>query len=91
MLDKPFPALNLEETKKLRSISPLPLVADENSITSNDLNALREAVRRVHFKYFPEKHGSSFVTNAMVDQIIDWYGPEVVEKSMKVLVDKGLR
>jgi len=62
-----------------------------NTLKQEDLNALREAVRRVHFKYFPEKHGSSFVTNAMVDQIIDWYGPEVVEKSMKVLVDKGLR
>ena len=37
-IEQPFPALNLEDTKKLRSISPLPLVADENSVTSNDLN-----------------------------------------------------
>ena len=36
-IEQPFPALNLK-TQKLRSISPLPLVADENSITSNDLN-----------------------------------------------------
>ena len=62
-----------------------------NTLKQEDLNALREAVRRIHFKYFDKKHGSSFVTNAMVDQIIEWYGPEVVEKSMKVLVDKGLR
>ena len=62
-----------------------------NSLKQEDLNALREAVKRIHFKYFDQKHSASFVTNAMVDQIIDWYGPEVVEKSMKVLVDKGLR
>jgi len=62
-----------------------------NTLKQEDLNALREAVKRVHFKHFDQKHGKGFVTTAMLDQIIDWYGPEVVEKSMKVLVDKGLR
>ena len=40
-IEQPFPALNLEDTK-VRSISPLPLLADENSVTSNDLNSLRK-------------------------------------------------
>ena len=62
-----------------------------NTLKQEDLNLLREAVKRVHFHYVGKKHGKSAITNAMVDQIIDWYGPEVVEKSMKVLVDKGLQ
>lgn len=62
-----------------------------NTLKEEDLNALREAVKRVHFKHFDRKHGKMFVTTAMLDQIIEWYGPEVVEKSMKVIVDKGLR
>jgi L-alanine-DL-glutamate epimerase-like enolase superfamily enzyme len=49
-IEQPFPALNLEETKKLRSISPLPLVADENSVTSSDLNALREVFDGINIK-----------------------------------------
>ena len=62
-----------------------------NTLKQEDLSALREAVKRIHFKYYPEKHGQQALSNAMLDQIIEWYGPEVVEKSMKVLVDKGLR
>ena len=50
LIEQPFPALNLEDTKKLRSISPLPLVADENSVTSNDLNALREVFDGINIK-----------------------------------------
>ena len=49
-IEQPFPALNLEDTKKLRSISPLPLVADENSVTSNDLNTLKEAFDGINIK-----------------------------------------
>jgi len=62
-----------------------------NTLKQEDLAALRAAVKKIHFQYFDDKYGSSFVTNAMADHIIEWYGPEVVEKSMKVLVDKGLR
>ena len=50
LIEQPFPALNLEDTKKLRSISPLPLVADENSVTSNDLYALREVFDGINVK-----------------------------------------
>ena len=49
-IEQPFPALNLEDTKKLRSISPLPLVADENSVTSNDLNSLKEVFDGINIK-----------------------------------------
>ena len=59
------------------------------TLKQEDLNLLREAVKRVHFKHFDKKHGSNFVTTAMLDQIIEWYGPEVVEKSMKFLTDNG--
>lgn len=62
-----------------------------NTLKQEDLQLLREAVKRVHFKEFEKKHGKQKLTTAMVDQIIEWYGPEVVEKSMKVIVDKGLR
>jgi len=49
-IEQPFPALNLEDTKKLRSISPLPLLADENSVTSNDLNNLKDVYDGINIK-----------------------------------------
>ena len=49
-IEQPFPALNLEDTKKLRSISPLPLVADENSVTSNDLNIIKGVFDGINIK-----------------------------------------
>ena len=39
-VEQPFSASNLMDTKMLKNISPLPLIADENSIVSNDLEAL---------------------------------------------------
>ena len=52
---------------------------------------LRGIVKKVHFQHFDEKHGSSFVTNKMLDQMIDSIGPEVVERMIKFGVDRGLR
>ena len=49
-IEQPFPALNLNDTKMLRSISPLPLVADENSVTSNDLDALKGVFDGINIK-----------------------------------------
>ena len=49
-IEQPFPALNLNDTKMLRSISPLPLVADENSVTSNDLDALEGVFDGINIK-----------------------------------------
>ena len=49
-IEQPFPALNLNDTKMLRSISPLPLVADEDSVTSNDLNSLEGVFDGINIK-----------------------------------------
>ena len=62
-----------------------------NTLKQEDLRLLRNIVRKEHFKFFAKKHGSSFVTNYMVDNIIDNIGPEVAENMIKLGVDKGLR
>lgn len=61
------------------------------SLKQEELTMLRRLVKKVHFQYFDEKHGRSFVTNKMLDQMIDSIGPEVVERMIKFGVDKGLR
>lgn len=61
------------------------------SLKQEELTMLRRLVKKVHFQYFDEKHGSSFVTNKMLDQMIDSIGPEIVERMIKFGVDKGLR
>jgi len=52
---------------------------------------LRGIVKKVHFQHVDEKHGKMFVTNYMLDQVIDNIGPDVAECMIKVGVDKGLR
>ncbi len=52
---------------------------------------LRGIVKKVHFKHFDEKHGASYVTNYMLDNVIDNIGPDVAECMIKAGVDKGLR
>ena len=49
-IEQPFSALNLKDTKRLKSISPLPLIADENSISSNDLNGLVDCFDGINIK-----------------------------------------
>lgn len=61
------------------------------SLKQEELTMLRRLVKKVHFQYFDEKHGRSFVTNKMLDQMIDSIGPEIVERMIKFGVDKGLR
>jgi len=61
------------------------------SLKQEELTMLRRLVKKVHFQYFDEKHGRSFVTNKMLDQMIDSIGPEVAERMIKFGVDKGLR
>lgn len=56
-----------------------------------ELRMLRRIVKKVHFQHFDEKHGSSFVTNKMLDGVIDNIGPDVAEAMIKAGVDKGLR
>jgi hypothetical protein len=52
---------------------------------------LRRIVKRVHFQHFDEKHGASYVTNYMLDNVIDNIGPDVAECMIKTGVDQGLR
>tara|TARA_R100001463_G_scaffold86572_1_gene141428 strand:- start:306 stop:506 length:201 start_codon:yes stop_codon:yes gene_type:complete len=56
-----------------------------------ELTMLRRIVKKVHFQHFDKKHGKSFVTNTMVDNVIDNIGPDVAETMIKFGVDKGLR
>lgn len=62
-----------------------------NTLKQEELTMLRSIVKKVHFQHFDVKHGQMFVTNKMLDQMIDSIGPEVAERMIKFGVDKGLR
>ena len=64
-IEQPFPAVNLKDTKKLKSISPLPLIADENSISSIDLNGLVNCFDGINIKLM--KCGSFDEALRMID------------------------
>ena len=50
-----------------------------NSLKPEELRLLRGIVKGIHFQHFDEKHGKMFVTNYMIDQVIDNIGPDVAE------------
>ena len=62
-----------------------------NTLKPEELRMLRGIVKKVHFQHVDEKHGKMFVTNYMLEQVIDNIGPDVAECMIKVGVDKGLR
>lgn len=62
-----------------------------NTLKKDELAMLRRIVKNIHFQYFDEKHGKSFVTNSMIDNVIENIGPEAAEKMIRSGVDKGLR
>ena len=62
-----------------------------NTLKTEELTMLRRIVKKVHFQHFDRKHGKSFVTNTMIDGVIDNIGPDVAEAMIKAGVDKGLR
>lgn len=62
-----------------------------DTLKPEELTMLRRIVKKVHFQHFDEKHGNSFVTNYMLDNVIDNIGPDVAECMIKAGVDKGLR
>ena len=62
-----------------------------DTLKPEELRMLRGIVKKIHFQHFDEKHGKSFVTNYMLDQVIDNIGPDVAESMIRVGVDKGLR
>ena len=62
-----------------------------NTLKPEEHRMLRQMVRNIHFQYFDEKHGASFITNKMLDNIIEVQGREAIEKLLKAGIDKGLR
>ena len=62
-----------------------------NTLKPEEHRMLRQLVRKIHFQYFDEKHGVSFITNKMLDNIIEAQGQETIEKLLKAGIDKGLR
>ena len=52
---------------------------------------LRGIVKKIQFQYFDQTHGKSFVTNKMLDNVIETIGAEAAEKMIRSGVDKGLR
>ena len=56
-----------------------------SSLSFQDLQLLREAVRRGHMAEYREDH----ITTAEMDRIIENIGPETREKMIKFMVDKG--
>ena len=64
-VEQPFKAQNLGDTAKLRDISPLPLIADENSIKSSNIPDIAHAFDGINIKLM--KCGSLFEAKKMID------------------------
>ena len=62
-----------------------------NTLKPEEHRMLRQLVRKIHFQYFDEKHTASFITNKMLDNVIENIGPEVAETMIRTGVDKGDR
>lgn len=62
-----------------------------STLKQEELTMLRRIVKNIHFQYFDEKHGKSFVTNNMIDNVIENIGAEAAERMIRSGVDKGLR
>ena len=61
-----------------------------NNLKPEEHRYLRRVVKEIHFQYFDEKHTKSFVTNSMLDNVIENIGPEVAEIMIRTGVQKGL-
>ena len=64
-VEQPFKAQNLGDTAKLRDVSPLPLIADENSIKSSNIPDIAHAFDGINIKLM--KCGSLFEAKKMID------------------------
>tara|TARA_A100001011_G_C14040865_1_gene727717 strand:- start:205 stop:405 length:201 start_codon:yes stop_codon:yes gene_type:complete len=58
-----------------------------NKLKPEEHRSLRQKVKEIHFQYFDEKHGASFVTNKMLDNIIENLGEKVAQQMIKQAVD----
>ncbi len=64
-VEQPLPAEALDETSVLRDESPLPIFADENSLTSEDIPRIAYAFDGINIKLM--KCGSLFEAKRMID------------------------
>jgi len=64
-----------------------------STIKQEDLNLLRNIVRKVHLAYVVEKFGQSshLVSDSACDKLIESIAPEVVEEMIRFGVNKGYR
>ena len=60
-----------------------------NNLKPEEHRYLRRVVKEIHFQYFDEKHTASFVTNKMLDNVIENIGPEVAEMMVRTGVQQG--
>ena len=63
-IEQPFKASNLDDTAKLRAESPLPLIADENSLNSSDIPKIEGIFDGINIKLM--KCGSLFEAMKMI-------------------------
>jgi uncharacterized membrane-anchored protein len=56
------------------------------SLSYDDLRQLREVAKRVHMRHYADRH----LTDIEADRIIEAIGPEIIEKQLKALVDRGI-
>ena len=61
-----------------------------NTLKPEEHRMLRRIVKDIHFQYFDEKHGASFVSNSMIDNVIESLGEKVAQQLLKQTIDKGL-
>jgi len=64
-IEQPFHSTNLKDTAELKKKSPLPLIADENSINSNDVKTLKGVFDGINIKLM--KCGNLFEAKKMID------------------------
>jgi len=63
-VEQPFPAAKLNQTAILKTISPLPIFADENSLTAADIPRIAHAFDGINIKLM--KCGSLFEARKMI-------------------------
>ena len=63
-VEQPFKSTNLKDTAKLREKSPLPLIADENSLSSSDIPKIDGVFDGINIKLM--KCGSLFEAMKMI-------------------------
>ena len=75
-IEQPFHSTNLSDTSKLKDKSPLPIIADENSINSSDIPKIENVFDGINIKLM--KCGSLFEAKKMIEM--------ARERDMKIML-----